>query len=174
MPGIVVTTDVRSGPVPTGEVDSGQAFFVGVTERGNPTEPKLVRNLTEYKKYFGSYASGNLSAYAQTYFEEGGSRLYIQRTVADDAVAGTKTFVATNGSTVATFTAADVGAWAANLDVQIVACNVSGIRVRVYLDDVLMLETADVTTLDSMVSAVNLGVPHLVTCLLYTSDAAAE
>ena len=163
MPGIVVTTDVRSGPVPTGEVVSGQAFFVGVTERGNPTEPKLVRNLTEYKKYFGSYASGNLSAYAQTYFEEGGSRLYIQRTVADDAVAGTKTFVDTNGSTVATFTAADVGAWAANLDVQIVAGNVSGIRVRVYLDDVLMLETADVTTLDSMVSAVNLGVPHLVT-----------
>ncbi len=69
MPGIVVTTDVRSGPVPTGEVVSGQAFLVGTTERGDAAAPTLVRNLTEYKKYFGSYVSGNLSAYAHTYFE---------------------------------------------------------------------------------------------------------
>jgi len=59
MPGIVITTDVRSGPVPAGEVVSGQTFMIGTTERGTAVEPKLVRNLTEYKKYFGSYLYSN-------------------------------------------------------------------------------------------------------------------
>ena len=163
MPGVVVNTSVRTGPVTSGDVVSAQAFFAGTTVRGKSSEPVLVRNLTEYKKYFGGYVSGNLYAYAQTYFEEGGSRLHIQRVVADDAVAGSLTRADSGGSTVCTFTAADVGAWSANLDVQIVAGNVSGVRVKVLLDDVVVLLTNDLGTLDELVSAVNLGVPHLVT-----------
>ena len=84
MPGVVVNTAVRSGPATTGEIISAQAFFVGTSVRGKASEPTLVRNLTEYKKFFGGYVSGNLYAHAQTYFEEGGRRLYIQRAVADD------------------------------------------------------------------------------------------
>ena len=126
MPGVVVYTAVRSGPQTDGETVSGQAFMVGTTVRGKSTEPTLLRNLTEYSKYYGGYVSGNLYAHAQTYFEEGGSRLHIQRVVADDAVAGSVTIANSAGSTVATFTAADVGAWSANLDVQVVAGDVSG------------------------------------------------
>tara|TARA_Y100000296_G_C5161924_1_gene252374 strand:+ start:354 stop:1862 length:1509 start_codon:yes stop_codon:yes gene_type:complete len=163
MPGIVVNTAVRSGPAGTGEVLSAQAFMVGTTERGKASEPTLVRNLTEYKKYFGKYVAGNLHTYAQTYFEEGGVRLYVQRAVADDAVAGSRAYVDSAGSTVATFTAADVGTWAANLDVQILAGDVSGVRVKVLLDDEVVLLTADLATLDNVISTVNVGVPHLVT-----------
>ncbi|MBT6198991.1 MAG: hypothetical protein HOI21_00460 [Bacteroidetes Order II. Incertae sedis bacterium] len=163
MPGIVVNTAVRSGPAGTGETISAQAFMVGTTERGKATEPTLIRNLTEYKKYFGKYVAGNLHTYAQTYFEEGGTRLYVQRAVADDAVAGSRAFVNSAGSTVATFSAADVGAWAANLDVQVLAGDVSGVRVKVLLDDEVVLLTNDLTTLDSIISTVNVGVPHLVT-----------
>ena len=53
MPGVVVNTAVRSGPATAGEAVSGQAFFVGTTVRGKASEPTLVRNLTEYKKFFG-------------------------------------------------------------------------------------------------------------------------
>ena len=165
MPGVVVNTAVRSGPATTGEVVSGQAFFVGTSVRGKSSESVLVRNLTEYKKYFGGYVSGNLYAHVQTYFEEGGSRLYIQRAVADDAVAGARTIVDSAGSTVATFTAADVGAWAGNLTVQVLAGDVSGIRIQVVLDSEVILTTADLASLDAIVNAVN-GSPdvkHLVT-----------
>jgi len=163
MPGVVVNTAVRSGPQTDGETVSGQAFMVGTTVRGKSTEPTLLRNLTEYSKYYGGYVSGNLYAHAQTYFEEGGSRLHIQRVVADDAVAGSVTIANSAGSTVATFTAADVGAWSANLDVQVVAGDVSGVRIKVFLDDALVLHTNDLASIDEVISAVNLGVPHLVT-----------
>ena len=165
MPGIVINTATRSGPSGTGETISAQAFMVGTTERGQTSEPKLIRNLTEYTKFYGKYVAGNLHTYAQTYFEEGGSRLYVQRAVADDAVAGSRAFVNSAGSTVATFSAADVGAWAANLDVQIVAGDVSGVRVKVFLDDELVLHTNDLTTLDALIAAVNAEEPtrHLVT-----------
>jgi len=163
MPGVVVNTSVRTGPVPPGEQVSGQCFMVGTTVRGKASEPTLVRNLTEYKKYYGGYVSGNLYSYAQTFFEEGGSRLHVQRVVADAAVAGSRAVNDSGGSVVATFTAADVGAWAANLDIQIVAGNVSGVRVKVFLDDEVVLLTGDLATLDELVSAVNLGVPHIVT-----------
>jgi len=163
MPGVVVNTAVRSGPQTDGDVVSGQAFMVGTTVRGKSTEPTLLRNLTEYVKYYGGYVSGNVYAHAQTYFEEGGSRLYVQRAVADDAVAGSLAVANSAGSTVATFTAADVGAWAANLDVQVVAGDVSGVRVKVFLDDVLVLYTTDITTIDTLISNFNVGVPHLVT-----------
>ncbi len=165
MPGIVINTATRSGPTATGEVLSAQAFMVGTTERGQTSEPKLLRNLTEYTKYFGKYATGNMHASIQTYFEEGGARLYLQRVVADDAVAGSRAFVNSAGSTVATFSAADVGAWSANLDVQIVAGDISGVRVKVFLDDVLVLHTNDLTTLDDLITAVNAEEPtrHLVT-----------
>lgn len=165
MPGIVINTATRSGPTATGEILSAQSFMVGTTERGKASEPTLLRNLTEYTKYFGKYVSGNMHTSVQTYFEEGGARLYLQRVVADDAVAGSRAFVNSAGSTVATFSAADVGAWSANLDVQIVAGDVSGVRVKAFLDDVLVLHTNDLTTLDDLITAVNAEEPtrHLVT-----------
>ena len=165
MPGIVVNTAVRSGPATAGEAISGQAFFVGTAVRGKASEPTLIRNLTEYKKFFGGHVSGNLYAHAQTYFEEGGARLHIQRAVADDGVAGTRTILDSSGSTVATFTAADVGAWSANLKVQIIAGDVSGIRVVVSLDGETVLTTADLATLDSVVNTINASneVKHLIT-----------
>ncbi len=165
MPGVVVNTAVRSGPAATGEIISGQAFFVGKTVRGKASEPTLIRNLTEYKKFFGGYVSGNLYAHAQTYFEEGGSRLYIQRAIADDAVAGTKTILDSGGSTVATFTAKDAGAWASNLTVQVLAGDVSGVRLQIVLDGEVVLTTSDLGTLDEVINTVNGSndVKHLVT-----------
>ena len=165
MPGVVVNTAVRSGPATTGEVVSGQAFFVGTSVRGKSSEAVLVRNLTEYKKFFGGYVSGNLYAHAQTFFEEGGSRLYIQRAVADDAAAGARTIVDTNGSTVATITAADVGAWASNLTVQVLAGDVTGVRIQVVLDGEVVLTTNDLSSLDEIVNTINGSndVKHLVT-----------
>ncbi len=165
MPGVVVNTAVRSGPATAGEAVSGQAFFVGTTVRGKASEPTLIRNLTEYKKFFGGHVSGNLYAHTQTYFEEGGSRLYVQRAIADDAAAGTRTIADSNGSTVATFTATDAGAWAANLSVEVQSGDVSGVRIQVKLDGEVVLTTGDLGTLDEVVNNINAqnDLKHLMT-----------
>ena len=65
MPGVNVTTAVRSGPVGTGDIVAGQLFVVGETERGSTTAPTLLRSFSDYTTDFGIYQSGSLYAHVQ-------------------------------------------------------------------------------------------------------------
>ena len=67
MPGISVTTAVRTGPTGNGDIVAGQWFVVGEAERGDITKPTLCRSFSDYVKFYGDYQAGNLYQYVKTY-----------------------------------------------------------------------------------------------------------
>src|SRR3954447_21356034 len=122
MPGVNVTTNVRSGPSAGAQPPSGQFFLVGVFERGSTTEATRVRSVAELNRYFGNtttYSAGYDQAY--TFFSEGGEQAYIARVVGDAATTGTLSLVDRAVTPLATLTvnAANAGAWSNNLTVEI-------------------------------------------------------
>lgn len=163
MPGINVTTAVRTGPVGTGDIVAGQVFMVGQAERGPTNEPTLLRSFSDYTTYYGNYKSDNLYAHVKTYFDEGGTRCYVQRVVSSNATAGSVTLNDASGSATMVATAKNVGAWGANLDIQIAAADVTGFKVKVFLDDALLLTTRDLTSVADAINVVNVSaVSHLI------------
>ena len=167
MPGVNVTTAVRTGPVGTTDVVAGQVFMVGETERGPTDEPTLLRSFNDYTTYYGNYESGSLYSHVKTFFDEGGSRCYVQRILTDDtgtpSAAGTLTLNDSSGSATMVATAKNHGDWSDNLDIEIVGADVSGFKVKVYLDDALLLATRDLTSVTDAINVVNSSaVSHLV------------
>lgn len=165
MPGVNVTTAVRTGPVGTTDVVAGQVFMVGETERGPTDEPTLLRSFNDYTTYYGNYESGSLYSHVKTFFDEGGSRCYVQRVITDDGdeAKGAITLNDSSGSATMVATAKDAGDWSDNLDIEIAAADVSGFKVKVYLDDALLLSTRDLTSVTDAINVVNSSaVSHLV------------
>ena len=73
MPGVVITTAVRTGPTSDTVRESSQAFFVGLANKGTTDEAVLVQSLAEFEEYFGKYVTyAYLHPTVQTFFEEGG------------------------------------------------------------------------------------------------------
>src|SRR6056300_297077 len=165
MPGVNITTAVRTGPVGTGDNAAGQVFMVGETERGPTDEPTLLRSFNDYTTYYGNYESGSLYSHVKTFFDEGGSRCYVQRVITDDGdeAKGAITLNDSSGSATMVATAKNAGDWSDNLDVEIAAADVSGFKVKVYLDDALLLSTRDLTSVTDAINVVNSSaVSHLV------------
>src|SRR3954469_6424158 len=76
---------------PTGApvLDSGQAFFAGVAERG-PDRAVKVRSAAEYEAAFGPRSGGSLLYDSVgAYFAEGGATLYVSRITGPAAVTAT-------------------------------------------------------------------------------------
>jgi phage tail sheath protein FI len=124
MPGVNVTTNVRSGPSVGAQPPSGQFFLVGLFERGSTTEAVRVRSVAELNRYFGgptSYATGYDQAV--TFFSEGGDQAYIARVVGAEAETGTLQLVdgATEPLATLNVNAANSGAWSGQLTVQVSA-----------------------------------------------------
>ena len=57
MPGITITTTVRSGPVEPTTSNSSQAFFVGKAERGPVNRALLVKSMADFELKYGPYVS---------------------------------------------------------------------------------------------------------------------
>jgi len=171
MPGVNVTTAVRTGPVGTGDVVAGQVFMVGEAERGPTDQPTLLRSFSDYTTYYGNYQSGSLYSHVKTFFDEGGGRCYVQRVAASDAAVGTIDLVDSAGSATMTITAKNVGEWSDNLDVEVATSDVgvSGTyRLKVYLDDRLLLTTRDLV---SKIDGINVINSSSVNHLIEASDA---
>jgi hypothetical protein len=163
MPGVNVTTAVRSGPVGTNDVVAGQLFVVGEAERGPTDEPTLLRSFSDYTTYYGNYQSGSLYAHVKTYFDEGGARCYVMRVAGGSSAAGSITLNNSSGSATMDITAKNVGAWAGNLTVAVLAADVSGFRLQVALDSETLLTTRDLTSVTDGVNVINTSsVAHLV------------
>lgn len=80
MPGITISTAVRTGPTSTTVNNSSQAFFVGIAQRGPTTVANLVSSMQNYEEIYGGYISNAyLHSTVQTFFEEGGSQCFIAR-----------------------------------------------------------------------------------------------
>lgn len=164
MPGVVVTTAVRTGPSGAGEVQAAQWFAAGTAERGPTDAPVLVRGLSEYKTYFGDYVSGNLYTYLQTYFEEGGSRAYVYRVTGANASAGFLDVPDELAADTLRFTAATVGAWSAQLEIEVVAGDAADtFKVKVFLKSSLLYTSRDLVSPADAVAVINTSsVAHLV------------
>lgn len=163
MPGVTVTTAVRTGPVNTGDEVVGQVFMCGTAQRGPTDAATLVKSLAEYVTYYGGYVSGNLYADVQTYFEEGGRRAYIYRTVGATPVAGTLTLNDSSAAATMTITAKNTGAWADNLTVAVAAGDTADTFVMtVALSGASQLVTRDLIDVADAVTYLNTSsVSHL-------------
>ena len=161
MPGVVVTTAVRTGPSTTNVAPASTFFVAGTAERGPTNEAKLVISLADFETRYGGYtASGTLHQQVQTFFEEGGARAYIARVTdaATDTVASL-TLTAVGGGNAFTVSAANAGAWAngaANgLEVVTTDGTGSASNFKLYLNDELVYQTGELATAADFVSAIN-------------------
>lgn len=86
-----VTVNVLSASTsrtpPTG---TGTAFFAGVTQRGDNTQPILCRSLSDFATRFGArLTTSALYDAVDAFFGEGGTSLYVSRVFGAGAVAAT-------------------------------------------------------------------------------------
>jgi hypothetical protein len=147
MPGVVVTTAVRSGPSTATTNPSSTYFVAGTAPRGPVGQPTLVNSIADFEVYYGGYnADTNLHQHLQTFFEEGGSRAYVSRVVGASATAGT----AQLGGLI--FTAANPGEWSSNMSVVIVTAGGNAFKLRIFLDGDIVY-TSPLVTKEGQVAA---------------------
>ena len=79
-PGVEITS-LAQAPPRSAPTDTGTAFLVGSTAKG--VDMKVVRSLTEFETEFGKRGDTGgpwvANDYAETFFREGGNRLYVSR-----------------------------------------------------------------------------------------------
>ena len=116
MPGINISTAVRTGPTSTTVRESSQAFFVGKAFRGPTDRATLITGMEQFELHYGGYINGSyLHSTVETFFEEGGSQCYVARALASDATAGALS-LKNSTTTVITLTAVGGGAWSSVAD----------------------------------------------------------
>jgi hypothetical protein len=115
MPGVVVTTAVRTGPTAVQVIPTATAFVAGVTSRGPSGSATLISSFAQYEALYGGYTSaGYIHQTVKAFFEEGGARIYVSRAVGTSSAAATCALL-NNADPVATsitLTAAGTGTWA--------------------------------------------------------------
>lgn len=156
MPGVVVTTGVRTGPATAPVAPASTFFLCGTAERGPVTEAKLVTSQTEFETYYGDYnASFTLHQHAKTYFEEGGTRAYISRVTGSSAQAAATLTLATSAPANAlTITAANTGAWGNSLKAQVVP-GTGSFNLKILYQDELVYSTGFVATAQAAADKIN-------------------
>lgn len=146
MPGTIIRTATRSGPVNPPMPESARYFVVGQFERGPIDGPQLVRSAAELERYFGT-ATGYSAAYSDlvTYFEEGGSEALAIRVVGATATAGSVTLNDRAGAPLATLkiNAANPGGWSSRVSVRIGAGKLAATYALEVLVDGLVVEKYD-------------------------------
>lgn len=122
MPGVVISTAVRTGPSSATVRESSQLFVVGLAARGPANEAVLVQSIAEFENIFGGYiATSFLHPTVETFFEEGGTQAYVCRVVGVNPTTGTLALEDSEGDTVLTIDANGPGAWSG--DVSVVVTN---------------------------------------------------
>ncbi len=155
MPGVVVTTAVRTGPIAE-TVGSSSTFFVaGLTERGSTTESIQVTSIADFEDKFGGYVSyGYVHPALQTFFEEGGSRAYVSRIVGASATAGSLTLADDSAVPAITLTAVGAGDWSANMTAEVIASG-GGVVLKVRISDNVVYQSSVCTSNATLVGKVN-------------------
>jgi hypothetical protein len=163
MPGVVISTAVRTGPSADTVRETSQLFVVGLAERGPSNEAVLVESLQDFEFKFGEYiAASYLHPTIETFFEEGGTRAYVSRVVGGDATSGTKNLngvLSQSGSTVLTLDANGAGDWSHNVTVTVehIVTNVS-FRVKLYYNGDIVYNTGTVTSVAQAAGRINTNV----------------
>lgn len=159
MPGVIVTTAVRTGPTNTQTAATATMFVAGLTERGPDGTVHLVTSLSDYEDIFGgAIAAGWTHETIQTFFEEGGARAYVSRVVSSTASEATLELDNSSSTAVITLTAAGKGTWAhSGVLTAAVTQPSAGVnfRIAIYLNDTLVFRTATHTTVAAAVNEIN-------------------
>jgi hypothetical protein len=155
MPGIVVSTSVRTGPSTVNQNPAATFFVVGQTQRGPAATPKLVTSIADYEAVYGEYVSyGQTHQQVQTFFEEGGAQVYVSRVVGASATAGSLTLVDSSAGNSINLTAVGEGDWTSGLSVDVLAIG-SGVSIRFFLNGELVYATGEVGTVTTAVNRIN-------------------
>lgn len=135
LPDVVV--NVKSASTPrTLPSDTGQAFFVGVTERGDPTQAIAIRSLSDFIDREGArLTTSTLYDAVETFFAEGGQKLYATRVFGAGAVSAFKNLLDSGAGVSLIVTAgqlgvADPGTWGNSLKVAVLAVS-GGFQIQV-------------------------------------------
>jgi uncharacterized protein len=123
-PGVYISERLLP-PVLTGGVTANAAGAVVAPFAQGPETVTLVNSWYEFTKYFGGYnASFPATFQVGSYFANGGKELYVQRLLADDAVAAARNIVS-GSAQIATVTSKNAGTDGNNLRVVVTAGSVS-------------------------------------------------
>lgn len=155
MPGVTISTAVRTGAVNTGTAPASTFFVVGRTERGTDSEALLVTSLEDYETKYGGHVSGHYTWYTlKTFFEEGGTRAYVGRAVDDTAVNASKALLAPSSAAGITLTAVGAGDWGNDLDVA-VTNNTTDFDIEVTYDGTVVFSGEGYTSLTEAIDGIN-------------------
>lgn len=134
------TPPIRSAPT-----DTGVWFVAGLTDRGK-LEATLIQSLQQFVNVFGArQAYSVLYDAIETFFHEGGSRVYVSRVVGPSATVSTATLNDAAGTPQPTLRveANGPGAWGNSLNIAVLAGDTTGNFKLQVSDDVLgILETS--------------------------------
>ena len=164
MPGVVISTAVRTGPSSATVRESSQLFVVGTASKGKTDAPVLIASLAEFENMFGEFVSTSyLQPTVETFFEEGGTSCYVQRVVGTSAATATKTLNTGTGgsaSVAMTLTANGSGVWAngaaAGLSVAVTQPSAGvNFSVQLSLNSVLVYSTGSCTSVSQAVGRIN-------------------
>ena len=159
MPGITVTTAVRTGPSSETVRESSQAFFVGLAQKGTAAQAVLVQNLAEFEEKFGTYQTyAYLHPTVQAFFEEGGTQCYIARVVGPAASTGTRTLNTAAAAAAIVLTADGAGSWSSTLKTIVLAGSGAASakrNIQFWYNDELVYSTGLKSTNLELVTAIN-------------------
>lgn len=157
MPGVVVTTAVRTGPTNAQVTPTATLFVAGVTERGPEGKAIAVNSIAEYETVYGGYtSSGWVHQTLTSFFEEGGSRAYVSRVIPDDAAAATLDLDNATADVCMTLTAAGEGTWANSGGLKAAVVNTgSAFKVSILLGAETVYTSSSHTTVSDAVDEIN-------------------
>jgi len=160
MPGVVISTAVRTGPSSATVRESSQLFVVGLAERGPSDEAVLVQSLAEFENIFGGFflSTSYLHPTVETFFEEGGTQAYVARVVGSSATTGTRVLLGTasaSATTVMTIDATGPGSWSSNVSVTVEHVGASSFKVKILYSSVEVYSTGTVTSLTQAAGRIN-------------------
>lgn len=157
MPGVVISTSVRTGPSTATARESSQLFVVGLAERGPSDEAVLVESLADFEDMFGGYQSYSyLHPTVESFFEEGGTRAFVARVVGASATIGELT-LQNGGTDVLTLTANGAGDWSENVEVAVSHPSGTTFKIDLYYDGDLKYTTGTVSSTSQAAGRINLS-----------------
>ena len=158
MPGVIVTTAVRTGPTNAQTAATATMFLAGLTERGPDGTVHLITSLSDYQDIFGGVAAGYTHETIETFFEEGGSRAYVSRVIGSSATESSLALNKTGAVLVMTLTAAGKGTWSHGGVLQAVVTQpTAGVtfKIQITLNGAAVYTTRANTTVAQAVSEIN-------------------
>jgi len=176
MPGVTISTAVRTGPTNATVRSSSQLFIAGFAERGPVGSVVTVQSLEEFESRFGGYVStAYLHPTVQAFFEEGGTRAQVSRVVGSGATEGFEVLSDSETDPTIKVWALGEGTWSTGLEIQVVdtdATLADSVAIKIWHNDTLLINTGAKTTVAGLINAINTGVSS--SLYVYAVDLASE